>query len=530
MANGSRKGRRRGKSATTSGSPPAGSLMGTGGPSVDKDGDQPVGAEAPSTPMNFLKASFPEIPTARLEIILERCDQDVEKAVNIILAESEDDCGSSGASDTSADDSSESSHGDCGCDRDLFFPMGITDPKLKTLHEIAPSLPLLRLQNILEDAKGDLDNAVEMVLSALEGRSPLSTGTPTPHRRRVTDPSYSFALDSPFEKQITDLQSMFPDHAYVTIQSALSTHKGNTERAVETLLRLSTETIASRTNESDQDVATLTEIFPDRSTDDILAALRDSDLETAVAKLSITRPSWKPESINWVAPKNEMGMGSRPARSMLVPSGLSEESFSVALGRSRKTHQPGYLPSNLDQSDAKPVSPVIKHGVSASPYDYDYGDPVDLRNQAQALRKERENAFRKAATAFRKGDLTGKGSAAYYSEVGRDFTLQMERWNKQAAQALIERNKARQGNDPNVLDLHGLTVPEALEYVEGAVNDWYSRDGASTSPRAPLKIIAGAGMHSKGIRKLYPAVYKQLSRKGWKLTPGGNGWFFVRGV
>ncbi|RKO85898.1 hypothetical protein BDK51DRAFT_28285, partial [Blyttiomyces helicus] len=86
---------------------------------------------------------------------------------------------------------------------------------------------------------------------------------------------------------------------------------------------------------------------------------------------------------------------------------------------------------------------------------------------------------------------------------------------------------SRHGMDPNVVDLHELTVKEAIDHVEVAVNEWYSREGATRRPSKPLKIIAGAGTHSSdGIRKLYPAVSGYLQKKGWKIEPGGNGWFF----
>lgn len=150
-------------------------------------------------------------------------------------------------------------------------------------------------------------------------------------------------------------------------------------------------------------------------------------------------------------------------------------------------------------------------------------DPEELRLIAQEHLANRNEMYHKAANAFQRGGLTGRGSAAYLSEEGRRISIQMELANERAAQAILARNVANHQGHPDVIDLHGLTAREAKAALEEYVS---IRMGARRLTR--FKVITGAGNHSMNRSVLYPAAYSFLRKLGLQLEAGGNGWFFCR--
>ena len=78
-------------------------------------------------------------------------------------------------------------------------------------------------------------------------------------------------------------------------------------------------------------------------------------------------------------------------------------------------------------------------------------------------------------------------------------------WTEKAVKAtlVVNHEKLLDKKEKNAIDVHGLTVREALAFVEEYVNEWFSQS------RRRLKIITGVGNHSQqGISKLYPALVK----------------------
>lgn len=87
-------------------------------------------------------------------------------------------------------------------------------------------------------------------------------------------------------------------------------------------------------------------------------------------------------------------------------------------------------------------------------------------------------------------------------------------------------------NDDHLLDLHGLTVAEAVELVKEGVNQWWSRSTmrAGRTKIKPLSIVTGIGKHSDhGQSRLYPAVLGLLTREGWKVDTMSRGSLLVTG-
>ncbi|KAL4949734.1 hypothetical protein BDW69DRAFT_173695 [Aspergillus filifer] len=133
-------------------------------------------------------------------------------------------------------------------------------------------------------------------------------------------------------------------------------------------------------------------------------------------------------------------------------------------------------------------------------------------------------ALTKASAAFRRGksDKLMGGAAAYYSAVGRDH---LERAKRDAAASADEY--ARRNATANSIDLHGLSVQDAVRITSDHVSEWweslgeskYMRGSDGNAARGGYRIITGVGRHSHdGTSRLGPAVGKMLAREGWRVN------------
>ncbi|KAI9481557.1 MAG: hypothetical protein EXX96DRAFT_618487 [Benjaminiella poitrasii] len=166
---------------------------------------------------------------------------------------------------------------------------------------------------------------------------------------------------------------------------------------------------------------------------------------------------------------------------------------------------------------------------------YEEDDPDECRNIAMELIIERNELFRKAATAYRQARNKGSGEggiAFYYSDTARQIDSKARDWNMRAARATVRGHRLRQKDD-HLLDLHGLTVAEAQAVVKEGVNQWFSRSQVQSARREfkPLKIVTGAGKHSQyGEAKLLPTTLKILKKEGWSYDMPHPGCIYVRGI
>lgn len=130
-------------------------------------------------------------------------------------------------------------------------------------------------------------------------------------------------------------------------------------------------------------------------------------------------------------------------------------------------------------------------------------------------------AFSKATTAYRRGksDRLMGGAAAYYSAVGRDHLEKAKREVSAAADALVDSQST-----PTMLDLHGVSVQDAVRIANNKVAEWWDAQGdakyirgGNNPTRQGYRIVTGAGRHSRdGTSRLGPAVGKMLAREGWR--------------
>ncbi|KAI8578729.1 hypothetical protein K450DRAFT_245234 [Umbelopsis ramanniana AG] len=184
---------------------------------------------------------------------------------------------------------------------------------------------------------------------------------------------------------------------------------------------------------------------------------------------------------------------------------------------------------------AKEIRAIPEYLLIDNTEEYIEDDPEECRDIAFSLVLQRNEVYRKAADAYRraKGKTNGEGGIAYYySDEGRKMDVAAKEWNMRAARAIIRQHRIRQ-NDDHLLDLHGLTVAEAVELVKEGVNQWWSRSTmrAGRTKIKPLSIVTGIGKHSDhGQSRLYPAVMGLLTREGWKVDTMSRGSLLVTGL
>ncbi|KAJ3233182.1 hypothetical protein HDU78_006642 [Chytriomyces hyalinus] len=153
------------------------------------------------------------------------------------------------------------------------------------------------------------------------------------------------------------------------------------------------------------------------------------------------------------------------------------------------------------------------------------------RSMAKEHADKRGRAFQMAAAEFKRGSLTGRGSAQYYSDIGHAHTVLITRWNARAAQCVALKNGEFHKNDPFVLDLHGLTRAEALISLSERLQTHFTPTPGSKTLPPPLKVITGVGVHSgKHKAIILPAVLGVLKRDGWRHEYEDNvGFILVKG-
>ena len=147
------------------------------------------------------------------------------------------------------------------------------------------------------------------------------------------------------------------------------------------------------------------------------------------------------------------------------------------------------------------------------------------RDSAAIHRAAASQSFSQASAAFKKSksDRLMGGAASYYAQVGHDRMRIAKEINAAEADALVARQSS-----PTVLDLHGVSVADAVRIASDKTQSWWEGlDDAKYAPggggpmRAGFKIVTGVGTHSKNhAPRIGPAVSKMLIRDGWRVEVG----------
>lgn len=224
---------------------------------------------------------------------------------------------------------------------------------------------------------------------------------------------------------------------------------------------------------------------------------------------------------------------------------------------------PAEVPIGVDDSSstARPKIPTAVAAAAslvAETEDADaLRDPAACKRIAQEYIIKRDDCYRKAAEAYRRSRSEGNGSrtlggaALFYSDQGRAFDAKARKWNMMASRGAVRQQSndptlisqgghTQRGGSSNVIDLHGLSVTEALTIAREETNAWYARSmtqaqgghGNGALFANGFVIITGSGLHSKGGNaRLRPAVAKGLEKDGWRVSiSDGGGAIIVHGV
>ncbi|KAI9372914.1 hypothetical protein BJX61DRAFT_505464 [Aspergillus egyptiacus] len=175
-------------------------------------------------------------------------------------------------------------------------------------------------------------------------------------------------------------------------------------------------------------------------------------------------------------------------------------------------------PPPLDVEEEVPKRRAVEPG-----YPRDYEQVTTSAGYHYAAGAE---ALTKASAAYKRGksDRLMGGAAAYYSAIGRDHLERAKREAAAAADALVDSQSTW-----NSLDLHGVSVQDAVRITNLRVSQWWDSLGDSKfmrgndgeAARNGFRIITGLGRHSHdGTSRIGPAVAKMLAREGWRVEIG----------
>ena len=144
-----------------------------------------------------------------------------------------------------------------------------------------------------------------------------------------------------------------------------------------------------------------------------------------------------------------------------------------------------------------------------------YEDIFSLRSYYLAKRNE---AFAAASQSYRKSksDSLRSGVAAYYASLGRDYDTKYRYYSHLSANRLVTERRT----GPNELDLHGVSVKDAVRLVEEGVTAWWARvdvirERGGVKALESFVVVVGKGERNPGGSKLGPAVGGWLRRNGW---------------
>ncbi|KAI0064071.1 hypothetical protein BV25DRAFT_1823576 [Artomyces pyxidatus] len=146
------------------------------------------------------------------------------------------------------------------------------------------------------------------------------------------------------------------------------------------------------------------------------------------------------------------------------------------------------------------------------------------RRRMEELRTKRTQAIMSAGRAWQKGNAKNRGGevALFYAEEARKIQEEVRREALGVARSRVEAGRKTSASGTTV-DLHWTTVAEAIAIAKECLQE----HGAT--PTKPLKFITGRGNHSVNNKAvLGPAVKAALLEDGWNVSTFDAG-IVVRG-
>ncbi|PKI85191.1 hypothetical protein MVES_000979 [Malassezia vespertilionis] len=159
----------------------------------------------------------------------------------------------------------------------------------------------------------------------------------------------------------------------------------------------------------------------------------------------------------------------------------------------------------------------------------------ECQARVDEFRAKRDMALRQAGVAARQSRVANLGGAtSVYAEEARKYGAQARRWQLRGASALVHERKSGNNTISYVptngkqvsesIDLHGLSVHEALTVMQQHVHRWETRKRDPDQPgRVAFEVVTGRGSHSKHYTSvLRPAVIRLLTQLGWSVDHTSN--------
>ncbi|KAG6856444.1 hypothetical protein H0H87_004409 [Tephrocybe sp. NHM501043] len=154
----------------------------------------------------------------------------------------------------------------------------------------------------------------------------------------------------------------------------------------------------------------------------------------------------------------------------------------------------------------------------------DVGELIDHRRRMGENLRKRDELLKQATRMWQRRNSKTRGGeiAFYFAERAREFQEAARVESLNAARSFVESKRAASG-DPYTADLHGTTASEAISIVKEILQT------LPTSPGKPLKVITGRGSHSVNqVSVLKPAIKKTLVEDNWSVGSWDGG-LVVRG-
>ena len=129
---------------------------------------------------------------------------------------------------------------------------------------------------------------------------------------------------------------------------------------------------------------------------------------------------------------------------------------------------------------AAPIPGIGLNGTSALPKRLPGGgferppSSQDCFILANTIRLKRDDAYRSAARTWQaKNQVGSSGVAAYWADHGRQLDKQAREWELRAARATVDERR-KQARSLQSVDLHGLTVQQALTVTSECLTAWWA--------------------------------------------------------
>lgn len=121
-------------------------------------------------------------------------------------------------------------------------------------------------------------------------------------------------------------------------------------------------------------------------------------------------------------------------------------------------------------------------------------DFEDCRNSAAHHTQLKAECYTKAREAVQRGETA---VALYYSQIANLHKDKIDMYNHKAANLIMAVHNMTQ-NNPDMLDLHYLHAPEALQSLDIFLDQHIKKLQNSTTVYKYVFVITGRGLHSAG--------------------------------